>query len=73
MVKAPPLLLYPRGREPVPILQEAGWAPGTIWMGVENFTPTGIRSQNLPARSEPLYRLRYAGPLVHLERSECDT
>ena len=21
------------GKDPVPILQEAGWAPGTVWMG----------------------------------------
>jgi hypothetical protein len=32
------------GIEPVPILQEAGWASGPVWMGTENLTPTGIRS-----------------------------
>jgi hypothetical protein len=26
----------------VPIVQEAGWAPGPIWTGAENFAPTGI-------------------------------
>jgi len=43
-----PTALRP-GREPLPIVQEGGWAPGTVWMCAENFTPTEIRSQNLPA------------------------
>jgi hypothetical protein len=50
------------GKDPVPIVQEAGWAPGPVWIGVENLAPTGIRSPDLPARSESLYRLRYPGP-----------
>ena len=24
------------GKKPVPIVQEAGWAPGPVWMGAEN-------------------------------------
>ena len=43
----------PREREPVPILQEAGWAPGPVW----------IRLPDRITRREPLYRLRYPGPL----------
>jgi len=31
------------GKDPVPIVQEAGWASGPVWTGVENLTPTGIR------------------------------
>jgi hypothetical protein len=23
--------LYPRGKDPVPIVQEAGWAPEPVW------------------------------------------
>ena len=34
--------LYPWERDPVPIVQEAGWAPGPVWTGAENLTPTGI-------------------------------
>ena len=45
------------GKNPVPIVQEAGWAPGPVWTGGENLAPTGIRSPNRPARSESLYRL----------------
>ena len=37
--------------DPVPIVQEAGWAPGPVWTGAENPAPTGIRSPDRPARS----------------------
>jgi len=39
------------GKDPVPIVQEAGWAPGLVWTGAENLTPTGIRSLDHPVRS----------------------
>jgi hypothetical protein len=42
------------GKDPVPIVQEAGWAPGAVWTGAENLAPTGIRSQDRPARSQSL-------------------
>jgi len=32
-------------KDPVPNLQEAGWALGPVWTGAENLVPTGIRSQ----------------------------
>jgi len=47
------------GKDPVPIVQEAGWASGPVWTGAENLAPTGIRSPDRPARRQPLYRLRY--------------
>ena len=53
----------PPEKNPVPIVQEAGWAPGTVWTGAENLAPTGIRSPDRPARSESLYRLSYPGCL----------
>ena len=53
-----PAALYP-GKEPVPIVQEAGWAPGLVWTGAENLAPTGIQSPDRPVRSQSLYRLRY--------------
>ena len=55
--------LYPR-KDPVPIVQEAEWAPGAVWTSAENLVPTGIRSPDRPARSESLYRLSYPGPPV---------
>ena len=54
-----PRLLFTPGKDPVPIVQEAGWAPGPVWTGAENLDPTGIRSPDHPACSQSLYRLRY--------------
>ena len=53
------------GKDPVPIIQEAGWTPGLVLIGAEYLAPTGIRSLDLPDHSESLYRLRYPGPPVH--------
>ena len=50
------------GKDPVPIVQEAGWFPGPVWTGAENIAPTWIRSPDRPDRSESLYRLSYPGP-----------
>jgi len=30
------------GKELLPIVQEAGWGPGPVWLGVENLAPTRI-------------------------------
>ena len=47
-------LITPR-KDPVPIIQEAGWAPGPVRTGAENLAHTGIRSPDRPARSQSLY------------------
>ena len=39
------------GKDPVPTVQEAGWAPGPVWTGAENLAPTGIRSPDRPTSS----------------------
>jgi hypothetical protein len=54
-----PQLLFTPGKDQVPIVQEAGWAPGPVSTGAENLAPTGIRSLDRPARSQSLYWLRY--------------
>jgi len=36
-----PAALYP-GKNTVPIVQEAGWAPGSVWTGTEISTPQGF-------------------------------
>jgi len=46
---------YPQEGDPVPIAQEAGWAPGPVLTGAENLAPTGIRSPDGPASSQSLY------------------
>ena len=49
------------GKDPVPIVQEAGWALELVWRGAENLAPTGIGSPDLSARSESPYWLRHPG------------
>jgi len=39
------------GKDPVPIVQEAGLGPRSVWTGAENLTATGIRYPDRPARS----------------------
>ena len=51
----------PPGKDPVPIVQEAVWAPGPVWTGAEYLAPTRIRSPDRPTLSESLYRLSYRG------------
>ena len=55
-----PAATYPR-KDPVLIVQEAGWASDPVWTGAENLAPTGIRSQDRPACGQSLYRLSYPG------------
>jgi len=43
---------YPRGRKPIPIEVEAGWASGQFWEWLEMiYSPTGIHNPDRPARS----------------------
>jgi hypothetical protein len=61
VVSTTPRQLYPRDR-PVPIVEEAGWAPGPFWTCAENLAPRGIyffQSPGRPARCQSLYRLSY--------------
>ena len=36
-VRVTPRPLFTPGKDQVPIVQEAGWAPGPVWTGAENF------------------------------------
>jgi len=36
-----------RERYQVPIVQEAGWAPGPVWTGAENIDPPGFDSRTI--------------------------
>ena len=42
-----PRPLFTPGKEPVPIVQEAGWAPGPVWTGAENLAPPGFDPRNV--------------------------
>ena len=57
------------GKDPVPIVQEAGWAQGPVWKSGKS-RPTGIRSPDRPARSQSLYRLSYLAHIKYTSSSE---
>ena len=46
------------GKDPVPIVQEAGWAPGPVWTGGKS-RPYRDSIPDRPARSQSLCRLSY--------------
>jgi len=54
-----PRPLFTPGKDPVPIVEEAGWVPGLVWTVAENLAPAGIRSPDRLASSQSLYRLCY--------------
>jgi len=58
VVSSTPRPHFTPGKDPVPILQEAGWAPGPVWM-CGNYRPHGDLIPDRPARSQSLYRLSY--------------
>jgi len=61
VVSSTPQPHFTPGKDPVPILQEAGWAPGPVWTGGKT-RPYRNSIPDLPARSQSLYRLRYPAP-----------
>jgi hypothetical protein len=68
-VSVTPRPLYTRGKEPVPIVQDAGWAPGPVWTGTENLVLTRIRSPDHPARSQSICRSRYPALSLYVTRT----
>jgi hypothetical protein len=50
VVNAMPRMLYPYEKDPIPIVQEAGWAPWTVRMGAENLT---AQWNSIPGPSSP--------------------
>ena len=58
-----PAALIP-GKDPVPIVQEAGWAPGQVWTGAEKSrAPLGFDPRTVQARSQSLHCLYIKYPL----------
>jgi hypothetical protein len=49
------------GKDPVPILQEVGWAPGPVWTGGKS-RPHRYSIPDRPPLSHPLSRPRYPAP-----------
>jgi hypothetical protein len=50
-VSVTPRPLFTPGKDPVPIIQEARWAPGPVRTGAENLGPSGMRPPVRPAHS----------------------
>jgi hypothetical protein len=71
VVNAAPRPLYPPGKRCRTHCIGGCGAP--VWTGAENIPPTGIRSPDLPVRSESLYRLSYPGSIFHstVTQSRC--
>jgi len=58
VVSSTPRPHFTPGKDPIPILQEAGWAPGPVWMGGKS-RPRRDSIPDRPARSQSLYQLSY--------------
>ena len=58
VVSSTPRPHFTPGKDPVPILREAGWAPGPVWTGGKS-RPHRDSIPDRPARSQALYRLNY--------------
>ena len=62
MVSSTPRPHCTLGKDPVPILQEAGWAPGPVWTGGKS-RPHRDSIPDRPSPSQSLYRLSYPSHL----------
>ena len=51
-------------KDPITILQEAGWAPGPVWTGGKS-RPHRDSIPDLPTCSQSLYRLSYPAQYTH--------
>ena len=58
MVSSTPRPHFTPRKDRVPIVQEAGWGPGLVWMGGKSH-PHRDSIPDRPARSQSLYRLSY--------------
>ena len=58
VVSSTPRPHFTPGIDPVPIVQEAGWAPGPVWTGGKS-RPHRDSIPDRPARSQSLHRLSY--------------
>jgi len=62
VVSSTPRPHFTPGKDPVPIVQEAGWAPGPVWTGGKP-RPHRDSIPDRPAHSQSLYRLSYRAHL----------
>ena len=69
VVSSMPRPHFTPGKDPVPIWQEAGWAPGPVWTGKKS-RPRRNSIPDRPARSQSLYRLSYPAHLMVFLRNK---
>ena len=62
----PPHGRFTPGKDPVSIVQEAGWDPEPVRTGAENHAPTGIRSPDLPGSASATSVTITVAPLATL-------
>ena len=65
MVSSTPRPHFTAGKDPVPIVQEAGWAPGPVWTGGKS-RPHWDSIPDRTARSQSLYRLSYTAHYMYI-------
>ena len=65
MVSSTPRPHFTPGKDPVPILQEDGWAPGPVWTDGKS-RPHRNSMPDRPARSQSLCRLSYPAHSNHI-------
>ena len=53
------------GKDPVSILQEAGWAPGPVWTDGKSRSSPGFDIQTVQFVAQSLYRLSYRAQIVY--------
>ena len=66
VVSSTPRAHFTPSKDPVPILQKAGWAPGPVWTGGKS-CPHRNSIPHRPVRSQSLYRLSYPAHTTYLE------
>jgi hypothetical protein len=54
------------GKDPVSVLQEAGWGPGPVWIGAENLAPPGFD----PWTVQPVGRLSYPAHIDEINKQK---
>ena len=65
MVSRTPRPHFTPRKDPVPILQEARWAPGPVWTDGKSL-PHRDSIPDRPARSQSLYRLSYPSQILRM-------
>jgi len=69
VVSSTPQPYFTPGKDQVPIVQEAGWAPGPVWTGGKSH-PHRDSIPDCPARSQSLYRLSYRAHTLSYKRHD---